>query len=99
MKIRSRTTRPVGVPTAYGERRAPPAGDETAPARGASDRVQISDRGVEIRHARSLALAAPDIREELVGEIVALIEQGEYQVSGADVVPKLVREHLALARW
>ena len=68
-----------------------------AAAKGAapSDRVMISGRGVDIQRARSLALAAPEIRQEMVDEIVGLLERGEYQVTGADVAPKMIQEHLA----
>lgn len=97
MKIRDRYTRGIGLggTPAPVRRREPDA----AAAAGAdpSDRVQISGRGLEIRRARSLALAAPEIRQELVDEILGQIERGEYQVAGADVLPRMIREHWFLA--
>ncbi len=98
MKIRDRYTRGVaGAPVPRTERRIRAA---EGPERAGTplDRVQISERGREIRRARVLALTAPDVREDLVEEILAQIEQGEYRVSGAEVVPKLIREHWMLAR-
>ena len=97
MKIRDRYTRGVvGTSVPLAERRARAA---DGPERSGTplDRVQISERGREIRRARVLALTAPDIREDLVEEILAQIEEGEYRVSGTDVVPKLIREHWMLA--
>jgi flagellar biosynthesis anti-sigma factor FlgM len=61
----------------------------------AADSVEVSSRSVEVQRARSLALAAPEIREALVNEIMGLINQGDYQVTGSDVAPVLIREHLA----
>jgi anti-sigma28 factor (negative regulator of flagellin synthesis) len=46
-----------------------------------------------VAHARSVALAAPDVRESLVNEIVGLISNGRYDVSGAQVAPKMIRDH------
>jgi len=43
-----------------------------------------------------LALQAPDIREEMVEEIVAQIKQGRYQIRGTDVAPRMIREHMEL---
>ncbi|HSH70921.1 MAG TPA: flagellar biosynthesis anti-sigma factor FlgM [Deferrisomatales bacterium] len=97
MKIRDRLTRGVGSSGPL-PNRGKAAGAGTA-AKGAapSDRVMISGRGVDIQRARSLALAAPEIRQEMVDEIVGLLERGEYQVTGADVAPKMIQEHLAYA--
>ncbi len=97
MKIRDRYTRGVvGTPVPLAERRVR-AAEEPERSGGPLDRVQISERGREIRRARVLALTAPDVREDLVEAILAQIERGDYRVSGADVVPKLIREHWMLA--
>ena len=67
---------------------------EPAPGIGASaDRVELSDLGLEVQRARLLALQAPDVRIELVEEILAQIREGRYRVSGRDVLPKMLREH------
>jgi anti-sigma28 factor (negative regulator of flagellin synthesis) len=60
----------------------------------ASDSVHISSRSLEVQKARLVALQAPDIRQELVDEVVGLIGRGEYMVTGTDVAPKMIREHL-----
>ena len=67
------------------------SGGAAAPA----DSVEVSSRSVEVQRARSLALQAPEIRQALVDEIMGLINQGGYQVTGDDVAPVLIREHLA----
>lgn len=99
MKIRDRVTRGIlGTPPVHTQERV----DEPAEAGDVSrvgsplDQVHISGRGVEIRKARSLALRAPDIRRELVDEIVGQLSRGEYQVTGAEVAPRMIREHLSL---
>lgn len=60
----------------------------------APDKVEFSARAGEVAHARQLALHAPDVREPLVAEVSSLIGQGQYQVSGAQVAPVMIREHL-----
>lgn len=99
MKIRDRYTRGVlGTPPVRSQERVEEASEtgDAARAEGPLDRVHISGRGVAIRKARSLALRAPDIRQERVDEIVGQLERGEYHVTGADVAPRMIREHLAL---
>ncbi|MBI5014237.1 MAG: flagellar biosynthesis anti-sigma factor FlgM [Deltaproteobacteria bacterium] len=66
-----------------------------APVGAAVDSVEVSSRSFEVQRARALALAAPEIREALVDEIMGLIHQGDYQVTGQEVAPVLIREHLA----
>ncbi|GAB4278497.1 MAG: hypothetical protein Kow0092_34290 [Deferrisomatales bacterium] len=61
------------------------------------DHVQVSERSVEVQRARLLAIQAPDVREDLVEEISQAIARGEYRVYGADVVPKMLREHAEIA--
>lgn len=96
MKIRDRTTRGVSSSgPVRGRGRSPAGGKASKGASTTSDRVMISGRGVDIQRARGLALAAPEIRQEVVDEIVGQIERGEYQVSGADVVPRMIQEHMA----
>lgn len=61
-----------------------------------SDGVRISGKSQEIAHARALALAAPEVRQELVDEIVGLLTSGKYTITGEDVAPKLIQDHLSL---
>ena len=99
MKIRDRLTRDVGSTGSLRSRgKAAATGKaDKGTAAAAADRVTISGRGADIQRARSTALAAPDIRVEMVDEIVGQIERGEYQVSGADVAPKMIQEHMMYA--
>ncbi len=95
MKIRDRYTREVAAPGGARTREKPPEAVEAARGGGGpADRVQISDRGVEVRRAHWLAVHAPEVRVELVDEIVGLIGRGEYRVTGAQVAPRLIRDHL-----
>ena len=64
----------------------------------ASDQVSFSGRGMDVRKARVLALQAPEIRVGLVDSISDKIRNGEYQVTGSDVAPKLIQDHLVLVR-
>jgi flagellar biosynthesis anti-sigma factor FlgM len=61
----------------------------------ASDTLQFSDRSREIQRARSAALGAPEVRQELVDQVAGLVADGRYDVSGAQVAPRMIREHLA----
>lgn len=60
-----------------------------------SDGIKLSGKSQEMAHARALALAAPEIRQELVDEIVGLIISGKYDITGEDVAPKLIQDHLS----
>ena len=98
MKIRDRVTRGVGSSGPLrGRGRAPSAEKSSKGAAVPADLVMISGRGTDIQRARSLALRAPEIRQEVVDEIVGQIERGEYQISGAEVAPKMIEAHLAIA--
>jgi negative regulator of flagellin synthesis FlgM len=97
MKIRDRLTRGIGDSTPRPSRGRAAEPGTAAKGAATSDRVVISGRGVDIQRARSLALAAPEIRQEMVEEIVGQIQRGEYQVTGADVAPKMIQEHLVYA--
>jgi flagellar biosynthesis anti-sigma factor FlgM len=61
---------------------------------GSKDAVDISGKGQEINHARQLAFAAPEVRQGLIDELVGQLEQGQYDIQGSDVAPKMIREHL-----
>jgi flagellar biosynthesis anti-sigma factor FlgM len=80
-------------------RRRRSAAVEGAPAPASEvDRAEFSTRSYEVQKARVLAVQAPDIREDLVTEIFAQINQGQYVVKGSDVAPKMIQEHLMDAR-
>ena len=95
MKIRDRYTGSIagtGLPRERGK-----TGNTSEISRGtaATDRVQFSGRSVEIQKARVLALQAPEVRQEMLDEIIEQIKEGNYQVTGTDVIPRMIREHLA----
>ena len=71
---------------------------ETDSAAPATDRVFLSERGADVHKARVLALAAPEVRVALVDSISTQISNGQYGVTGSDVAPKLIQEHLVIAR-
>ncbi len=94
MRIRDRYTggvRGSGVVRGRGK-----AGDTSQASRSGEPlvRVNLSGRSMDIQKARVVALQAPDIREGLVDEIQGQIQQGRYQVTGRDVVPNMIRDHL-----
>lgn len=72
--------------------------EETARSAPTTDQVYFSGRSVEVSRARLLALQAPEIRVALVDSISDQIRHGQYDVSGSDVAPKLIQDHLVIAR-
>ncbi|MBI5445538.1 MAG: flagellar biosynthesis anti-sigma factor FlgM [Deltaproteobacteria bacterium] len=98
MKIRERYTQGIANTRGVSPREKTSEAAPASRSAGTSDTVQISARSMEIQKARQVAIQAPDIRQELVGAISDQIDRGEYSVTGADVAPKLIREHLMDAR-
>lgn len=95
MKIREAyTSALVGVGRT---RRRRGTGSVTEASVGGVDEVQVSSQGRDVQRARLLALGAPDVREDLVEEVVREIAAGRYHVAGADVLQKMIQEHLAVA--
>ena len=72
--------------------------EEPASAAPTTDQVYFSGRSMEVSRARLLALQAPEIRVALVDSINDLIHSGQYEVRGSDVAPKLIQDHLVIAR-
>jgi hypothetical protein len=58
--------------------------------------LALRDR--EVEKARLLAIRAPDVREDVVTDIRARIGENRYEVTGADVAPRMIQEHLRYAR-
>lgn len=75
------------------EQRKKEADRSKSAAQVIADAVNISGRGQEVAHARSLALAAPEVRQALVDELMGLIRRGKYDVDGEQVAPKMIRDH------
>lgn len=55
-----------------------------------SDKVEISSFGKEYQIAKAAVSKAPDVREDKVAEIKAMMSAGTYHVSGMDFANKLV---------
>ncbi len=55
-----------------------------------SDKVEISTYGKEFQAAKAAVSQAPDVREDKVAEIKAMMNAGTYYVSGMDFANKLV---------
>jgi anti-sigma28 factor (negative regulator of flagellin synthesis) len=94
MKIRDRYAQGVRAPRTLGPKEK--AAEVVALPRlsGSADSVHFSVRSRDIQKARHLAFHAPEVRASLVDEISRKIDCGHYDVTGADVAPKLIREHL-----
>lgn len=63
----------------------------------AADSVEFSSRAGDVARARLLALDAPDIREPLVSELSGQIDRGQYHVTGSEVAPAMIQDHLQFA--
>lgn len=57
--------------------------------------MNISDDARFMSQLRDEILAMPDVRAELVEEIRARIERGEYQISAEDIVEAMIRRTIA----
>jgi hypothetical protein len=95
MKIRDRYTGSIAGTGLPRERDKTGSTPEISRSPAATDRVQFSGRSVEIQKARVLALQAPEVRQEMLDEIIGQIKEGNYHVTGTDVIPRMIREHLA----
>lgn len=56
---------------------------------------KVSDQSKLIRKVRDEVMAMPEVRAELVAELKARIERGEYQVSSEDIVDSMIRRAIA----
>jgi len=56
----------------------------------ASDRVELSIRGLQFQHFEELVRAVPDIREAKVEQIRNAIQAGTYNVKGEQVADKIL---------
>jgi negative regulator of flagellin synthesis FlgM len=61
----------------------------------ATDKVEISSEARDFQAILNAIKQTPDVREEKVNEIKKKIDSGTYNVSGKDVVEKLIREYKA----
>ncbi len=56
--------------------------------------VNLSAQAQNIKKAKELAMAAPDVREDKVAELQKKIDSGKYNVSAKDIADKMVDEEL-----
>ncbi|ADQ45908.1 Anti-sigma-28 factor FlgM family protein [Caldicellulosiruptor kronotskyensis 2002] len=60
-----------------------------------TDKIEISSEAREFQAVLNAIKQTPDVREDKVNEIKKKIDSGTYNVSGKDVVEKLIREYKA----
>ena len=58
-------------------------------------KVDVSQRAQEMKKAKEIAMAAPDIREDRVAQLQKMIDAGTYNVSAKDIADKMVDDELA----
>ncbi len=58
-----------------------------------SDKVEISTFGKEFQTAKAAVSQAPDVREDKIAEIKAMMSAGTYHISGMDFANKIVDEY------
>lgn len=63
---------------------------------GATDasKVEISKRAQDIRKAKEIAMATPDVDEAKVSRLQKLIDEGKYKVDAAELADKMIDEQL-----
>lgn len=54
-----------------------------------------SHDAVLIREIRDQIMAMPEVREEIIQELKARIERGEYQVTSESIVDSMIRREIA----
>jgi len=58
-------------------------------------RPEISTRGRELAHAKDVATKAPDVREEKIAKLKAMIAADSYKINPHAIADRLVDEHLS----
>jgi negative regulator of flagellin synthesis FlgM len=58
-------------------------------------KVELSSRAQDMKKAKEVATATPDINEEKVARLQKLIDQGKYKVDAKDIADKMVDEHVS----
>lgn len=70
------------------------AGKADALLQGDATRVQLSDRAQQMKKAKEIAMATPDVDEAKVAKFQQLIDQGKYKVDAKALADKMVDEEL-----
>lgn len=63
---------------------------------GAATKVNLSDRALEAKKIKELAMAAPDVDQAKVEKFRKLIDEGKYKVDANAVADKMVDEELSI---
>lgn len=58
------------------------------------DRIELSEKAKEIQEAKKLLDAVPDIREEKVSRIKALIENKTYEIDSKKIAIAMLKESI-----
>jgi negative regulator of flagellin synthesis FlgM len=104
MKIKNHTPLPTPPPAAGQAERtskakkahkayAKSATAPTTPIR--TDRVEVSDTGRAMQIAAAALKRTPQIRADKVAALKARIDDGTYQVSGADIAERMLADDLS----
>ncbi|RDU21906.1 flagellar biosynthesis anti-sigma factor FlgM [Anaerosacchariphilus polymeriproducens] len=59
----------------------------------ASDKVQISQAGLDFQLAKKAVAEAPDVREDVVSSLKSSVKAGTYQVDNEDFASKLMQKY------
>ncbi len=58
-------------------------------------KVDLSPRAQEMKKAKEVAMAAPDVDEAKVARLQKMIDEGKYNVAAKDIADKMVDDELA----
>lgn len=76
--------------------REPRAAEATRTAHGDA-RTEISSKSKAFGHAKAVATAAPDTRDERIAELKKRISAGDYKVDSDAVADRMVDDHLRMS--
>lgn len=60
-------------------------------------KIDLSTRAQDVRQAKELAMASPDVNMDKVEKFRKLIDEGKYKVDAKSVADRMVDEHLKLS--
>lgn len=59
-----------------------------------SAKINVSSQAQEMKKAKEVAMAAPDVDEAKVARLQKLIDEGKYKVKADEVADKMINAHL-----
>ncbi len=68
---------------------------DNAGAASDATRVNLSQRAQEMRRAKEIANASPEVNEQRVAELQKLIDEGKYKVDAKAIADKMVDEQMS----